>query len=94
MGYIITVFAIAVFGCLAANFIHWGGRNGERFFYQPQSGWLRIALLAWNVATLAAGALFLCGVVSASTFLSMAMGWVMAGELYSIGRRRRLRVGV
>jgi hypothetical protein len=91
MDNIITILAIAVFGCLAANFIHWGGRNGERFFYQPQSGWLRFILMAWLVASLAAAVLFILGRIPGPAFIGIGMGLTIAHEFYSIARRHRQR---
>ena len=53
-----TILAIAVLGSVAANALHWRGRRGERFLYQPQSGWLRFIFAAWTIATVVTAILF------------------------------------
>jgi hypothetical protein len=87
-------FAIAVLGSVAANLIHWSGRNGERFFYQPQSGWLRSIFLAWSIACVAAAVLGLFGRISGPAFMGIMTGFAIAQELHSIARRQGRRAGV
>ena len=88
----LTIFlAIAVLGSVAANLLHWRGRTDERFFYAPQPGWLRFVSIVWTVATGVSAVLFLLGFIPALAFLGVGMGFAIAHELYSIGRRHSQR---
>ena len=86
-----TILAIAVLGSVAANALHWRGRRGERFLYQPQSGWLRFIFAAWTIATVVTAILFLAGVIPVPAFLGFALGLTVGHELYSIARRQQQR---
>ena len=89
----LTIFlAIAVLGSTVVNLLHWRGRSDERFFYHPQSGWLRFAFNVWAVATIVSAVLFLLGLIPALAFVGVGMGLAIAQELYSIGRRHSQRV--
>lgn len=76
---------------MVANALHWRGRSGERFFYYPQSGWLRLLFAAWTIATVVTAILFLTGVIPVPAFLGVALGLTIGHELYSIARRQHQR---
>jgi len=86
-----TILAVALLGSVAINALHWGGRNGERFLYHPQSGWLRFLFAAWTIATVVTAILFLASAIPLPAFLGVALGMAIAHELYSIARRQHQR---
>jgi hypothetical protein len=86
-----TILAIAGLSCVAVNALHWRQRSGERFLYQPQSGWLRFIFVAWMIATGVAAVLFLAGEIPGLAFLSVTLGMTSAHQLYSMAQRQHQR---
>lgn len=82
---------IAVLGSGVANLIHWRGRKGEYFLYQPQSGFFTFLFFAWAVATVAASILFLTRTITMPLSLYVAVGLTIAQLLYSIAWRQSQR---
>ena len=89
---ITTVLAIAILVGAATNVLHLGGRKDEQFSYWPDSGWLRFLFGAWAIASLAGAVLTLARAIPASANIGIGGGMTFALMLYSIGRRRRLRL--
>lgn len=48
---------------VAANILHWRGRNGKQFLYLPQSGLIRPVLAIWTFATIGTGILHVANVI-------------------------------
>ena len=87
-----TVLSIAVLVSAAANVLHWGGRKDEQFSYWPESDWLWFVFGASAIALLAAEVLSLARLIPASANIGIGGGMTITLMLYSIGRRRRLRL--
>lgn len=74
----------------AANFLHWCGRAGEKFFYFPEAGVPRVINTVWLIAVIAS--IFLSRkILPFIALLAIVCSWQVVIAAYSIWFREKQR---